>query len=40
MKRANKVALAAHLKDLGCDTLQADFRGPALDAEGFVERYS
>lgn len=31
---------AAHLKDLGCDTLQADFRGPALDAEGFVERYS
>jgi len=32
-------AAAAKLKELGCDYMQADYRGPALDAGGFVERY-
>jgi len=32
-------AAAARLKELGCDTMQADYRGPALDARGFVERF-
>lgn len=30
---------AARLKELGCDYMQADYRGPALDAEGFVARF-
>ena len=30
---------AARLKELGCDYMQADYRGPALDAEGFVKRF-
>jgi len=32
-------AAAARLKKLGCDHMQADYRGPALDAEGFVTRF-
>ena len=32
-------AAAARLKALGCDYMQADFKGPALDAKGFVARY-
>jgi len=32
-------AMAARLKDLGCDYLQADCRGPALDPAGFVARF-
>ncbi len=32
-------AAAEKLKELGCDYMQADYRGPALDAEGFVKRY-
>lgn len=32
-------AAAVRLKDLGCDYMQADFKGPALDPEGFVERF-
>ncbi|MEI6300546.1 MAG: GGDEF domain-containing phosphodiesterase [Betaproteobacteria bacterium] len=32
-------AAAARLKELGCDYMQADYRGPALPAAGFVERY-
>jgi EAL domain-containing protein (putative c-di-GMP-specific phosphodiesterase class I) len=32
-------AEAARLKQLGCDYMQADYRGPALDAEGFVTRF-
>ena len=32
-------AAADRLKELGCDTMQADYRGPALDAAGFVKRY-
>lgn len=32
-------AAAARLKELGCDYMQADFKGPALDPLGFVERY-
>ena len=32
-------AAAARLKALGCDCMQADFKGPALDAKGFVARY-
>ena len=30
---------AARLKELGCDYMQADYRGPALDAEGFAKRF-
>ena len=30
---------AARLKALGCDYMQADYRGPALPAEGFVRRF-
>ena len=30
---------AARLKELGCDTLQADYKGPALDPAGFVARF-
>jgi diguanylate cyclase (GGDEF)-like protein len=30
---------AARLKELGCDSMQADYRGPALDPKGFVERF-
>jgi diguanylate cyclase (GGDEF)-like protein len=32
-------AVADRLKALGCDYMQADYRGPALDAEGFVRRF-
>jgi len=32
-------AAAAHLKDLGCDYMQADFKGPALEPRQFVERF-
>lgn len=32
-------ATATRLKALGCDQLQADFMGPALDAEAFVQRF-
>jgi predicted signal transduction protein with EAL and GGDEF domain len=32
-------AAEARLKDLGCDTLQADYKGPALDPAGFVARF-
>ena len=32
-------AAAEKLKELGCDYMQADYRGPALDAEGFVKRF-
>jgi diguanylate cyclase (GGDEF)-like protein len=32
-------AAADSLKELGCDYMQADYRGPALDAEGFVRRF-
>lgn len=32
-------AAAAKLKELGCDYMQADFKGPALDPVKFVERY-
>ena len=27
------------LKALGCEFMQADFKGPALDSAGFVQRY-
>lgn len=30
---------ADKLKALGCDYMQSDYRGPALDAEGFVKRF-
>jgi diguanylate cyclase (GGDEF)-like protein len=30
---------AAKLKELGCDAMQADYRGQALDAKKFVEQY-
>ncbi len=30
---------AARLKTLGCDFLQADFKGPAVQPKAFVERY-
>jgi len=33
-------AQAAKLQELGCDFMQADFRGPAVDAEEFVVRYA
>jgi diguanylate cyclase len=32
-------AAAARLKDLGCDYMQADYKGPALDPAGFVARF-
>lgn len=32
-------AAAARLKDLGCDYMQADFKGPALAPQQFVERF-
>jgi predicted signal transduction protein with EAL and GGDEF domain len=32
-------AAAERLKELGCDTMQADYKGPALDAAGFVARF-
>ena len=33
-------AMAARLKELGCDYLQADYKGPALDPAGFVARFA
>ncbi|MCF8184016.1 MAG: EAL domain-containing protein [Polynucleobacter sp.] len=30
---------ATRLKELGCDYMQADFKGPALDPQSFVERF-
>ncbi len=30
---------AARLKELGCDFMQADYKGPALDPQGFVARF-
>lgn len=35
---ADEAALE-RLRELGCDYAQADFKGPALDAEGFVARF-
>lgn len=32
-------AVAARLKELRCDYMQAEFRGPAVDPRAFVERY-
>ena len=32
-------AVASSLKELGCEYIQADFMGPALDAEAFVSRF-
>jgi diguanylate cyclase (GGDEF)-like protein len=32
-------ATASRLKDMGCDYMQADFKGPALDPVRFVERF-
>jgi diguanylate cyclase (GGDEF)-like protein len=32
-------AAAARLKELGCDYMQADYKGPALDPKQFVERF-
>jgi len=32
-------AVAARLKELGCDYMQADYKGPALDPKGFVARF-
>ena len=32
-------AAAMQLKALGCDYMQADYKGPALDPESFVSRY-
>ena len=32
-------AAATRLKELGCDYMQADYKGPALDSKGFVERF-
>ena len=32
-------AAATRLKELGCDYMQADFKGPALDPKGFVARF-
>jgi diguanylate cyclase (GGDEF)-like protein len=37
---AADAAAAARLQGLGCDFMQADFRGPAVDAEDFVARYA
>jgi EAL domain-containing protein (putative c-di-GMP-specific phosphodiesterase class I) len=33
-------AQADKLKELGCDFMQADFRGPPVDSEEFVVRYA
>ena len=33
-------ASAARLAELGCDFMQADFKGPPVDAEGFVARFA
>lgn len=33
-------AAAARLQGMGCDFMQADYRGPAVDAEDFVARYA
>lgn len=33
-------AAAARLKELGCDFMQADFKGPPVDAEAFVARFA
>ena len=33
-------AQADKLKELGCDFMQADFRGPPVDAQEFVTRYA
>lgn len=35
----NDEAAAAQLKGLGCDYMQADFKGPAVEPKVFVERY-
>jgi diguanylate cyclase (GGDEF)-like protein len=32
-------ASAARLKELRCDFMQADYKGPAVDPKGFVERF-
>jgi diguanylate cyclase (GGDEF)-like protein len=32
-------AAATRLKELGCDYMQADFKGPALEPQQFVERF-
>ncbi len=32
-------AAAVQLKGLGCDYMQADFKGPAVEPKIFVERY-
>ena len=32
-------AAADRLKELGCDFMQADYKGPALDPKGFVARF-
>jgi len=32
-------AAAARFKELGCDLMQADYKGPALDPQHFVERF-
>lgn len=32
-------AAASRLKELRCDYMQADYKGPAVDPKGFVERY-
>ena len=32
-------AAAARLKELGCDSMQADYKGPALDPKGFVAQF-
>jgi EAL domain-containing protein (putative c-di-GMP-specific phosphodiesterase class I) len=32
-------AAAARLKELRCDFMQADFKGPAVDPQGFIERF-
>jgi diguanylate cyclase (GGDEF)-like protein len=32
-------AAAGRLKELRCDYMQADYKGPALDPKGFVERF-
>lgn len=31
--------MAARLKELRCDFMQADYKGPAVDPQGFVERF-
>ena len=33
-------AAAARLQGLGCDFMQADFKGPPVDAEEFVARFA